>query len=61
MAAGVIADRYVDHEFQFDLFDLTNKTLSSLQLGIPATGVLIVDLKSANENDTSKMKDFLHD
>ncbi len=49
------------NEFKCDPFDHTNQTLQSLQSRIPVTDVPTAVLKSAKENGTSKVKEFLHD
>ena len=47
-------------EFKCDPFD-TNQTLRSLQSGIRTSDALVADLKSAKEDGTSKLKQFMHD
>ena len=46
-------------EFKCNPFYHTNQTLRSLQSGILASEVLAADLKSAKEDGTSKVKEFL--
>ena len=48
-------------EFKCDPFDHTNKTLRSLQSGIPASDALAADLNSAKEDGTSKLKQFFNE
>lgn len=46
-------------EFKCDPFDSANQTLRSLQSGIPASETLAADLKSAWEDGTSKVNQFM--
>jgi len=47
-------------EFKCDPFDRTDPTLRSLQSGIPASDMLAADLKSAKEDGTRKLTEFMN-
>ena len=49
------------HRFKCDPFDETDQILRSLQSGMPASELLVSDLKSAKEDGVRKVEEFLQE